>query len=39
MVSPVTLNALHIGLFVPAMFILFLFVSGWLNRTSVASRA
>jgi hypothetical protein len=34
-VSPVNLNALHIGLFVPAMFIFF--VSGWLDRKSAAS--
>lgn len=36
MVAPVSLNALHIALFVPAMFILF--VSGWLDRKSATSR-
>lgn len=34
MVAPVSLNTLHIALFVPAMFILF--VSGWLDRRSAA---
>jgi hypothetical protein len=37
MVAPVSLNALHIALFVPAMFILF--VSGWLDRAASKSRA
>lgn len=36
MVAPVSLNTLHIALFVPAMFILF--VSGWLERKTAASR-
>jgi hypothetical protein len=35
MAAPVSLNTLHIGLFVPAMFILF--VSGWLDRRSATS--